>query len=328
MIEYDNRSWLKLLFSLKGSVIPRLLPRIAGFAALGAAVAYGYLRWHPGWSIDASPWTIVGMALGLLLVFRTNTAYDRYWEGRKMWGGVVTGSRKLAMDVVAYIRADSPEARVLKRKLIRYGIAFPVLMKQRLRDEQDLSEIQGLMEAAEFEVLRGAPSPPVLLLTLIEKALYRCYALGVLDAPHLPIFDRSVRELLASLGACERIRTTPMPVAYVLHLKRFLVLFCATLPLGLVGRFGWWTPLIVFFISYAMLGIEEIGVEIEDPFGDDPNDLPLEQITAGIGRVLGNLAELAEDSAGRETPGGTVPQTLREKVARGVAAGEKVGGRA
>ena len=94
--------------------------------------------------------------------------------------------------------------------------------------------------------------------------------------------DADCHQLVDCIGACERIHKTPIPFAYVVHLRRALVIYCATLPLALVGTFGWWNLVIVYLVSYILFGIEEIGVEIEDPFGDDENDLPLEQISEGI----------------------------------------------
>ncbi|MCE5227968.1 bestrophin family protein [bacterium] len=294
MIEYDNRKFFRLLLTFRGSVVMQLLPRSLFFAALAGVFSYLYVNRHMSWSVDTAPWAIVGLALGLLLVFRTNTSYERYWEGRKLWGGIIVGSRKLGMDTMSYINSDSPDSDALKMKIISYAMAVPFLMKHHLRDSRDLSEVENNIETADRIRLRGAINPPITLLTMIQKFLYQFHLRGAIAPPHLSIIDRNIMELLSSFTSCERIKNTPLPLAYVLHLKRTLSIFCATLPLALVPKFGWWTPAIVFFVAYAFLGIEEIGVEIEDPFGDDPNDLPVDRLADDIRAELQSVSELNE----------------------------------
>lgn len=291
MIEYDNRQFFRLIFTLQGSVISRLMPRCLVFAAVSAVFTLVYIQAHFTWTVETAPWTIIGLALGLLLVFRTNASYDRFWEGRKLWGGLVNVCRKLVLDVTSYVDSNSPEIDALKIKAARYVIAAALLIKHRLRDEDGIEAIENLVDQGDIELLRNAANRPVLLLGMIEKIVYQFHLRGALSPHHLVILDRDIGEILNALGGCERIRYTPLPLAYVLHLKRTLSIFCMTLAFPLIPRFGWWTPFIVLFVSYAFTGIEEIGVEIEDPFGEDPNDLPVDQITDNLGKVIENIIE-------------------------------------
>jgi putative membrane protein len=278
MIEYNNKEWLKLFFTFKGSVIRSILPRVllCGFFAAIVQLINVYIV--PLNSVAAIPWQLVGLALGLLLVFRTNTAYERYWEGRRMWGSVTSATRNFALATFAYLKPSHPDIVIVRQRLIKLLAAYPILMKQRLRNEKDLSEIAELISETDYQQLEQSKHLPFTLQILIAQTLHQAYQKEMIIPEQLRICDTSLTEMTSALGACERIKNTPLPIAYVLHLKRFLYLFCLSLPFPLVGSFGWWTVLIAALFGYAFIGIEEIGIEIEDPFGRDPNDLPLDQM--------------------------------------------------
>ena len=286
MIDYDNKDWLKLLFTFKGSIIPRIAPRLLIFIVIAGILSYLHVEKIINLKLAPTPWTIVGVALGLLLVFRTNTAYDRFWEGRKSWGGLVNATRNMAVNVISYMSSDHAESLKTKEKIIKLLIVFAKLMKQRLREEKQFSEVETYLDKKELEILNKSVHPPVSVIAMIAKQLYKAYKLGMVAVQHVAIMNNNLNNLMNELGACERIRYTPVPIAYVLHLKRFLYLFCLTLPISLIDSFGYWSIAIVTLVAYAFIGIEEIGVEIEDPFGDDPNDLPLDQICDNIEKLL------------------------------------------
>ncbi len=298
MIEYDNRNWWHLLFTLQGSVITAIFSRIIFVGVFATFIAcLNHWQWLNFEKIPSTPWTVAGVALGLLLVFRTNASYDRYWEGRKLWGGVVNSSRNLAAGIVSYIQTPDPSALAQQRHLVHLICAFPYLMKQRLRGQKNLDEIAHLITPAERDLLNQAAHLPSVLAMLIAQQLQHCIQQGRLAEVHLLIAHRHLSELVDYLGGCERIRNTPLPIAYVLHLKRFLALFCLTIPFALVASLGGWTPLVAALVTYAFLGIDEIGVEIEDPFGDDPNDLPLDKLCQTIEDNLQAMLKLAPETA-------------------------------
>ncbi|MBZ4193779.1 MAG: hypothetical protein LAE24_05655 [Candidatus Contendobacter sp.] len=297
MIRYDNKNWISLLFTLKGSVLRSIALRIVLFSTLSAALVELHQRQIINLKdVSSTPWTMVGVALGLLLVFRTNASYDRYWEGRKQWGSILVAIRSLGIGIFAYL-APHPNAAAVQQRLNRLLIAFPILLKQRLRQTKDSHEVQRVLSPEDQQILAGTSNPVAAILFMMASILGQCAAQGMLTEQRFTMLNAYLVELSINSAGCERIRNTPLPIAYVLHLKRFLTLFCLTISLPLVAGMGWWSVLVTAMISYSLIGIEEIGVEIEDPFGDDPNDLPIDEICTAIEQNLIEFARLAELTA-------------------------------
>jgi putative membrane protein len=275
MIDYDPKSWLRIVLTIRGSVVPRLLGRVAIAGALGAFAAWSYAQ--GGVSIPPLAHTLIGVALGLLLVFRTNASYGRYVEARELLGRVVNASRDLARQVVVYVD-EHPERAELRSDVLRWIGAFYGLLVQSVRDGRDLGELGPRLtadERARLEPLRFRAS---VVIAWISDRLHRAHRNGHLAAEPLRAIDANLGSLIASLGGCERIRRTPVPFAYAQHIKVFVVLFCYTVPFAMVEALHVYTPISAAVLSFALFGIDEIGVEIEDPFGTDPNDLPMERI--------------------------------------------------
>lgn len=234
---------------------------------------------------------LVGVALGLLLVFRTNASYDRFWEGRRMWGGIVNESRNLGRAAGAFLR----EQPALLESINKWTIAFSYASMHALRGTTGLGPIAERLHRREVEETLRAQHVPSAVALRISNLLADARKAGHISDYVAMTLDNNVQLLIDYLGACERIHKTPLPFAYVVHLRRALILYCITLPFALIETYGWTTILDTLLIAYIFFGIEEIGVEIEDPFGEDDNDLPLEQICATIESNL--LAVLEEGSA-------------------------------
>lgn len=282
MIEYDARAWLPILLRMRGSVIPRLMPRVLVTTALGVIAVL--LLHRNNFKIPGNAHTLVGVALGLLLVFRTNASYDRYWEGRRLLGFMVNRTRDLARQVGAYV-AD-PEARAALARLIP---AFYWVAAQTLRKQPTLGQAERLLTADEKAALAGVTFRGPLVTRWIADRLRAEAAAGRLSDVRLQMLDTNLTSLNDSLGGAERILRTPIPFAYAQHIKIFVVLFCFSAPFVLAEVMGWATPAACGLLALALFGIDEIGVEIEDPFGDDPNDLPLDAIGAGIEKAAVEL---------------------------------------
>lgn len=292
MVQYDPHRWLDHFFDLRGSMLREILARVTLCVAWSAAVVFAYTK---GWqvAIPSTLHVLVGTALGLLLVFRTNASYDRFWEGRKLWGGIVNETRNLIRGADAWFgHTDRP----LLIDLTLWTAAFPFAACNYLRGVPPAlgPSVPGLppealaaVEAAEHPVLAVAAR----MTHCLTLAAQRAY---VTDIGRVSL-DQNIQLLVDYLGGCERIRKTPLPFAYVVHLRRALVLYCFSLPFALVSTFGWGTVLDVLFVSYVFFGIEEIGVEIEGPFGFDDNDLPLEQISETIRHNVFELAGLPRE---------------------------------
>lgn len=278
MIDYEAENWVKIILSVRGSVLPRLTVRMLLAGAIGG-IALAIDKWND-FHIEPTAHALIGVALGLLLVFRTNASYDRFWEGRKLVGRLVIAARDLMRQVVTYVDDVDGHRHHLRRKII----AYYYLAVQRLREEDDLSELDEVLTAQERVLLEDVSHRPQVVATWISARLARMVEHHEAHVTELRLnrMDQTLSEMNEALAGCERIRFTPVPFAYAQHIKVFLALFCYTAPFAMVHGMVWWTPVAAAVLALALFGIDEIGVEIEDPFGDDPNDLPMEEIGEGL----------------------------------------------
>jgi putative membrane protein len=276
MVEYDAKSFFRILLQQRGSVLPMLMPRILACAAIGAVAAY--LFDARGAKIPSIAHTLLGVALGLLLVFRTNASYDRYWEGRKLLGGFVNRARDLVRQAASFVEGDGVNAAAARREIRRNVILLYALLRQLLRKERDLQSLGVPLSDEEREALKDVAVRPCLAAHWLTQALMRCLKEGQISEERLKLMDGNVSAMLDMWGGAERIMKTPIPFAYAQHIKSFLTLFCFSAPFAMVEAMRWYTPVAAAVLAFGMFGIDEIGVEIEDPFGYDPNDLPLDAI--------------------------------------------------
>jgi putative membrane protein len=296
MIDYSPSAWWSVLFRIRGSVLPGLWPRIVFVMAIGVAAVT--LHHENGLKLAPIAHTILGVALGLLLVFRTNASYDRYWEGRRLLGTMVNRYRDLARQLIAFVRGDGDAERAERARVVRLLQASFVLLCQGLRGERDLDAVGALLTADERAALEPVASRYVSVAGWLARTLAAAADAGRLTETRLLLMDGNLTALLDAWGGCERIVRTPIPFAYAQHIKSFLFLFCVTVPFAMVEAMGWGTPIAAGVLAYAMFGIDEIGVEIEDPFGYDPNDLPLERIATTIATDTDTVLRLRDGKAG------------------------------
>lgn len=279
MIRYDPHVWRSTFFAVRGSMVQVIALRSI-YVTLVATVltAVHFFVFPLSIANITNVHGIVSTAMGLLLVFRTNASYDRWWEGRKLWGAIVNTCRNMARSAVVHL-SDTPERLDRVMRLVR---AFPPAATHLLRNKQ--FSAPELFSADDSTRPLARSHPPLAICTALSEQFKDAHRQKQVSDIVFTSLDADCHLLVDHIGACERIHKTPIPFAYVVHLRRGLVIYCATLPLALVGTLGWWNLLVVYLVSYILFGIEEIGVEIEDPFGDDENDLPLEQISEGIDR--------------------------------------------
>jgi ion channel-forming bestrophin family protein len=269
--------WLRIVLRLRGSVIPAVLPKAIVCAGFGVIISALFDRGLvPAWPILGN--IIPSLVLGLLLVFRTNTAYERFWEGRKAWGTLVNTVRNLTRRIWVLVDEDSPQVQVEKQAALYLIVAFPFAMKHHLRQEPLRPELQELMTPSYWSTLQQHQNKPLAIAYWIEDYLQSQYQAGRLDLYQMNTLNELLDDMVNALGSCERILKTPMPMAYAIHLKQLLLIYCLLLPFQLVGEVGWLTGFLVALVSFTLFGIEEIGLEIENPFGNDANDLPLDDI--------------------------------------------------
>lgn len=295
MIHYDPHRWIDHFFDVRGTLVREIGTRVAICTVWSAAVVLVH-RHVTSLAVPISVHSLVGLALGLLLVFRTNASYDRYWEGRRLWGGIVNESRNLIRAASVQL-AREPE---LLLRLTRWSAVFPYAVMSTLRGESAFGPAAAELVPEQRAELTQAQHPALHAAQQMTRCLEQARSRGTLSDILYASIESNVQLLVDYVGGCERIRKTPLPFAYVVHLRRALVIYCFTLPFALVDSFGWFTVLDVLFVSYTFFGIEEIGVEIEGPFGDDANDLPMREISETIRDNVYSLAGIA-GPAPRET---------------------------
>lgn len=281
MVEYDPHRWWSYFHYLRGSMVREIVGRVL-LCVVWAVAVVAFSQNVRDVGVAPTVHTLSGMALSLLLVFRTNASYDRFWEGRKLWGGIVNETRNLVRAAEVFL-GPTP----LFAPLVRWTAAFPFATAAWLRGQQRrLGSHADLLPLSDVRRTLEAQHVPLAVARRMTAVLDEGRKQGLYPEYVQMQLDQNVQLLIDYLGGCERIHKTPMPFAYVVHLRRALILYCFTLPFALVDTFGWVTVLATFLVAYVFFGIEEIGVEIEDPFGVDDNDLPLDDICQGIQSTL------------------------------------------
>jgi putative membrane protein len=297
MIDYDPHRWWRYFHYLRGSMVREIVARVMVCVLWAVAVAAFHFHVRPV-AIPATVHTLAGISLSLLLVFRTNSSYDRFWEGRKLWGGIVNETRNLVRASEVFLRAEP----ALFAALVRWTAIFPFSSAASLRGKTDLGPVAAMLPREQVDGVLGAQHVPLAVARRMTGVLDEGRRRGLYPEYVQMQLDQNVQLLIDYLGGCERIHKTPVPFAYVMHLRRALLIYCYTLPFALLEPLGWLTVLATFIVAYVFFGIEEIGVEIEDPFGHDDNDLPLDRICETIrANLLALLPPAPEAPPG--TPG-------------------------
>jgi putative membrane protein len=263
---------------------------LVALLGVGAAI----LNEHHGLHIPILVHTLVGVALGLLLVFRTNASYDRWWEGRKLLGLLVNRTRDFNRQVVAYL--DAPDLATEHATLQRWTDAFVRTGIQVLRRERDLDALGEVLLPEERARLADVEHRAICIQQWITNRLVELARQGRLTEERLRTIDGNLTVWSDALGACERIAKTPLPIAYAQHTKLLVSLFCFSAPFALAQSITWFTPVGAVALAFALFGVDEIGVEIEDPFGYDANDLPMDAIAATIARNTRELTGIGSAS--------------------------------
>lgn len=286
MISYNPKEWFSFIFRFhKGDTFRKLIPVMIGIALYSWGIAYLELEF---WKLSKNSevknitvmHTMLGFVISLLLVFRTNTAYDRWWEGRKMWGALVNNSRNLAIKVTVILQDKDDKA--LFRKLIP---AYASVLSLHLKNADISHE---LFEDATLASDHYKHKPNQIAKAIIKK-VNDLYIDKKITGDQLIVLNAEIQSFTDICGACERIKNTPIPYSYSAFIKKFIFIYVMTLPFGYVFQLGYYVIPVVVFIFYVLASLELIAEEIEDPFGDDPNDLPTEKIADNIKKNIDEL---------------------------------------
>ena len=287
MINYNPKSWIKLIFSLNKSDTIRILWKQLIYISLLAALIIMLLHLlskdHQDLLSDYTKeltaiYSLIGFVMSLLLLFRTNGAYDRWWEGRKLWGAIVNDCRSGFLKITTRINNEED-----KKEFARLFSLYIYNAKNNLRANKNNLVFQKYEDPSK-------DNSPVQVMKLIHIKLRELEKQGELSQGDLIQIDVNLNGLIASLGGCQRIKNTPIPFSYSIFIKKFIFIYVITLPI-VFFHFDYWAVLITAFVFYALVSMEVLAEEIEDPFGTDANDLPLDQICQTIKQDLNNIIE-------------------------------------
>lgn len=289
MVDYNPKSWLTIIFAFNKSDTFRMLWKeilyIGIFTLLISFIKIKFFPEEEALEKLIAAYSLIGFVISLLLVFRTNTAYERWWEGRKKWGELVNDTRNLSLKVEAFVSDDEDKA-FFKRMLVNFVFSAKEHLREGvLFEELDLTE-------EELGILKGKKHIPLAITELIYKKTADLIAKNQLSKEHLFVFDKNLNSLMDSVGGCERIKNTPIPFSYSLFIKKFIFIYVTTLPLAFVVQFGYFSALIATFIFYVLVSMEVLAEEIEDPFGRDDNDLPVDAICEGIKTTISEVLDV------------------------------------
>lgn len=291
MLAYNPKEWYKIIFLMrKSDTASRLSPLllfVAGYSAVIAFVEIEFLNLSEHNWLKNIPLMhgLLGFAISMLLVFRTNTAYDRWWEGRKQWGSLVNNSRNLAIKMnVMLDRGDTANRDFFKTTIPLYAQVLKAHLQsdvtRLMLDEREHPELGKL--ALEKHI------PNQVAGRIMERA-NNLYKDGLITGDQLIVVNAELQSFTDICGACERIKNTPIPYSYSSFIKKFIFIYVLTLPIGYVFSMGYLVIPVVTFVFYVLASLEIVAEEIEDPFGSDDNDLPMDKIAENIKKHVSEI---------------------------------------
>ena len=298
MISYNPKEWFTFLFRIhRYETFRQLLPLMVGVAVYSGLVAYVEL--YSFFSLETKEQTksistifsILGFTLSLMLAFRTNSAYDRWWEGRKLWGDLTNSTR----GVTAHINAILDKNDLVNRRIIGAHIAcFAYALRFHLKDESTDREIfENELDENYLlnyrELFSSAPHQPMIIFKSLIDHIHRLNKQGLITPEQLYLLKPELNKLIDVSGACERIKSTPIPFSYAAFLKKFIFFYVMLFPIIYGMHMSFYIIPVTVFILYVLSSIELIAEEIEDPFNDSPNDLPTFKFAKGIAMGAKNM---------------------------------------
>ncbi|MEM5311920.1 bestrophin family ion channel [Paraburkholderia sp. JHI869] len=290
MIVRPHLHWFRMLLAWRGSVLPQLLPRLFIVLALSivAVAAHDHIL-KLTVNLSTVPFSLIGIALAVFLGFRNSASYDRYWEGRKLWGQMLNETRSLVRQALTLPRGGDAATRESAHELMSLLAALPHALRHQLRSTDPRADLESHLPPALFERVMAARYRPAMLMLCASEWVQRETREGRLDGYAVLAFEHNLNGLSDVIGGCERIVSTPLPFAYTVMIHRTVYFFCAMLPFGLVDSIGGLTPIFAVFVAYAFMAHEAIASQLEDPFGTEDNDLALNLMSTGIEVALHDL---------------------------------------
>lgn len=301
-MDFESKNWLRLAFNLRASVIRNIKTQVLLTMLISLIITIAYKHGYSGFSQPILAGLIPGIVLGLILVFRTNTAYERFWEGWQITGMTIFTGRNLSRQMWLTIPDKTLEAREEKAAYLRLIAAFFMSMKQHLRHDLVDEHLRSVLSAEQCLKLQYVTNMPLQVTQWIGGYLTKNYAQQQIDSIQFAALNRLLDQLVECLSRCERIVAAPMPHAYSIHLRHLLILYCFALPFQMVKDLQWWTIPVSGVVAFSLFGIEAIGLEIENPFGYDANDIPLDKLCHKLHNDIEELIAHKKDIDIRKTP--------------------------
>nr|WP_315035651.1 bestrophin family ion channel [uncultured Chryseobacterium sp.] len=289
MIIRKKEHWFKMLFVWHGSVLPGLLPRLFLLFILSLGIVY--LRgviFSFKIPLNPAPLTLFGFVLALFLGFRNNASYERFWEGRKLWGALLNTARSLTRQALTLKNLDKTDISV--SEFVQLIGTFIFALKHQLRGTDAYEDLKYRLSEDQLKIVVEAKYKPAVIMRLLAEWVQKAKSEGCIDSIQQARFDENLDKLSDILGGCERIVSTPIPYSYRVLLHRTVYIYCFLLPFGLVDSLRWFTPLIVVFVAYTFVAFEAIADEIEEPFGTEANDLALNSMSVMIEETIREMA--------------------------------------
>ncbi len=301
MIKYNPKEWFTFIFKLhKGDTIRALFPMLVAIAIYTGLVVFiekEVLKLPDSSHIKNIPLmhALLGGVISLLLVFRTNSAYDRWWEGRKLWGELTNNSRNLALKLSVLLAVEDYKEREYFRKIIP---AFAFALKNHLlSNKADWELFDEIITPNIANNLNRRTHIPIQVAQLIYKRIHGLHVLKKINDADFIMFNDEIKSFMNICGACERIKNTPIPFSYSVYLKKIIFGYIMTLPFGYVFGLGYLAIPVITFVFYVLASLELIAEEIEDPFGGDENDLPMLTMSKNIHKVVDDIFVLKNNTA-------------------------------
>ncbi|EPC6088735.1 bestrophin family protein [Citrobacter freundii] len=278
MIVRPQQHWIRLIFVWHGSVLSKIFTRLLLNFLLSIVVII-ILPWYTmlGIKFTLAPFSILGVAIAIFLGFRNNACYSRYVEARHLWGQLMIASRSLLREVKTTLPDDAELGQ-----FVRLQIAFAHCLRMTLRRNPQAKPLAKYLSEKDLQTVFAAQSPANRILLLMGEWLAVRRRDGQLSDILFHSLNNRLNDMSAVLAGCERIANTPVPFAYTLILHRTVYLFCIMLPFALVVDLHYMTPFISVLISYTFISLDTLAEELEDPFGTENNDLPLDAICNAI----------------------------------------------
>ena len=281
----ESPGFLRGALTWRGSVTPRIFFSLLLLTCYCLLIVALDQYWQPLPHLAVTPFEYTGVVLGLVLVFRTNAGHERWWEARKLWGGIVNQSRNIAVGALNY--GDSlnvgAQQSVWTKDIVKWTLAFSFAAKESLRNSKNFDELSDLLSQQELAALQSAVHMPLFVAGKIAELLQQARLSRNMDGFVFMGLEGQRVLLIDHIGACERILKTPMPLVYAIKARRFILIFLVLLPFSLIEDLGFSAVFVYFLVAYPLLALDRIGIELQNPFViKNLSHLPLDTICESI----------------------------------------------